>query len=69
MNVNIRTIGDAVGTALMATVVNTGVSASGIPRESGYTYGFAVLGCVVATSAIAAVLIPSQRPRLTPVCV
>ncbi|MFD4366628.1 MFS transporter [Rhodococcus sp. NPDC058521] len=58
MNANIRTIGGALGAALMASVVTSGASPSGIPREAGYTTGFLMLGVAVGLGAIAALFIP-----------
>jgi MFS family permease len=63
MNANIRTIGGSIGAAVMSTIVTAKVSASGLPRESGYTNGFAFLLVVAVLAALAAVLIPSARKR------
>jgi MFS family permease len=59
MNANIRTIGGAVGAALMASVVTAHLEPSGLPKESGYTLGFAMLAGSFAIAAIAALIIPS----------
>ncbi|MFE4500955.1 MFS transporter [Rhodococcus sp. NPDC056743] len=56
MNANIRTIGGAVGAATMASIVT---AKSGIPTESQYVVGFAVLGIAVAIGSLAALAIPS----------
>jgi len=60
MNANIRTIGGALGAAVMSSIVASG-SAGGLPRESGYTDGFLFLGVVTVFAILAAVLIPSLR--------
>ncbi|BEP14234.1 MFS transporter [Acidothermaceae bacterium B102] len=65
MNANIRTIGGSIGAAVMSTIVTAKVSASGLPSESGYTNGFAFLLAVAVLAALAAVLIPSARKRLS----
>jgi EmrB/QacA subfamily drug resistance transporter len=61
MNANIRTIGGAIGAAVMASVVTAGSGATGLPRESGYTNGFLVLTGALVLSAAAALLIPTVR--------
>jgi EmrB/QacA subfamily drug resistance transporter len=61
MNANIRTIGGSIGAALMASVVTAGPAADGLPRESGYTHGFAMLGGAMLIAAVAAMLIPVGR--------
>ncbi len=61
MNANIRTIGGSIGAALMASVVTANPAADGLPRESGYTNGFAMLGGALLIAAFAAVLIPVTR--------
>ena len=59
MNANIRTIGGSIGAALMASIVTSSLSTSGLPKESGYTHGFALLGGALVIAALAALLIPS----------
>ncbi|MDV7136410.1 MFS transporter [Williamsia muralis] len=59
MNANIRTIGGSLGAAFMASVVTAGASSSGLPKESGYTNGFVMLGAAVALAAVAALFIPA----------
>jgi EmrB/QacA subfamily drug resistance transporter len=61
MNANIRTIGGSIGAALMASVVTASPAADGLPREAGYTHGFAMLGGAMLVAAIAATLIPVGR--------
>ena len=43
MNANIRTIGGSIGAAVMASIVTSRLGPSGLPEESGYTIGFAVM--------------------------
>ncbi|SEP25683.1 MFS transporter [Trujillonella endophytica] len=58
MNANIRTIGGAIGSAVMATVVTASAPVpGGLPTESGYVTGFGMLtvgmlACAAATRAI-----------------
>jgi EmrB/QacA subfamily drug resistance transporter len=61
MNANIRTIGGALGAALMASVVTAGSGAHQLPKESGYTHGFALLGIATVLAALAGLLVPTVR--------
>jgi predicted MFS family arabinose efflux permease len=61
MNANIRTIGGSIGSALMASVVTSHVGPSGLPKETGYTAGFALLAAGLLLAAGAALLIPARR--------
>jgi MFS family permease len=63
MNANIRTIGGSIGAALMASVVTASPAADGLPREAGYTNGFAMLGGALLVAAFAALLIPVTRQQ------
>ena len=63
MNANIRTIGGSVGAAVMSSIVTSGVRSGAIPRESGYTHGFALLMVAAIAAAIAAFFVPGRvRP-------
>lgn len=59
MNANIRTIGGAIGSAVMGSIVTAHVVAGGFPTEADYTRGFAVLGGVLVLAAIAGLAIPT----------
>ncbi len=61
MNANIRTIGGSIGSAVMASIVTARLEPSGLPQESGYTTGFAVLAGGLVVAAFAGLLIPSAR--------
>ena len=61
MNANIRTIGGSLGAAFMGTVVTAGAAPSGLPKESGYTHGFIMLGVAVCLGAVATLFIPSVK--------
>ena len=43
MNTNIRTVGGAIGSAVLGTVVTSNLQPIGAPYESGYTHGFLLL--------------------------
>ena len=63
MNANIRTIGGAMGAAVMSTIVTSTVLASGYPAESSYTAGFLFLALVTAAAVVASVFIPTTAGR------
>jgi EmrB/QacA subfamily drug resistance transporter len=63
MNANIRTIGGSVGAAVMASIVTSQLGPFGLPKESGYTTGFAVMAAGLVLAALAGLLIPSARGR------
>jgi MFS family permease len=65
MNANIRTIGGSIGAAVMASIVTSQLGPSGLPKESGYTIGFAAMAGGLVLAALAGLLIPSAR-RLRP---
>jgi EmrB/QacA subfamily drug resistance transporter len=64
MNANIRTIGGSLGAAVMSSIV-TASDKGGVPTEAGYTHGFVLLTVTAATAALAAVLVPSARRRVS----
>lgn len=61
MNTNIRTVGGAIGSAVLATVVTSNLEPSGLPHEAGYTHGFLLLAITSTAAAIVAVLVPVVR--------
>jgi EmrB/QacA subfamily drug resistance transporter len=63
MNANIRTIGGSIGAAVMASIVTSQLEPTGLPKEAGYTTGFAVMACCLVIAALAGVLMPSARRR------
>jgi MFS family permease len=60
MNANIRTIGGAIGAAVVAAVVTSGAAAGGLPKDSGYRNGFAVLMLASVLAALACLAIPKD---------
>ncbi|MGY1741482.1 MULTISPECIES: MFS transporter [unclassified Blastococcus] len=62
MNANIRTVGGAIGSALMSTVVTASAGADGVPGEGGYTTGFLLLAGASLVAAGAVLLVP-RVPR------
>lgn len=51
MNVNLRNIGGALGTAVMAMFVSSGVSPQALPKEWNYSSGFLALGALLFIGA------------------
>jgi MFS family permease len=62
VNTNIRTIGGAIGTAILASVLAAGLRSHGLPRESGYTAVFVILACSRFLAGLVALGIPGA-PR------
>jgi EmrB/QacA subfamily drug resistance transporter len=67
MNANIRTIGGSIGAALMASIVTSHIGPTGLPKESGYTTGFAMLAGGLVLAGLAALLIPAVKRSVGPV--
>ncbi|MGW4460681.1 MFS transporter [Micromonospora sp. NPDC004704] len=67
MNANIRTIGGAIGAAMMSSIVTSNLQTSGLPREAGYTHGFALLAGLSVLAVAAALLVPTIRRTPRPV--
>jgi len=63
MNANIRTVGGAIGSAAMTSVILVGASAGKPPLESGFSHGFGMLAAVGALCVIAAALVPATGRR------
>ncbi|MCL2514340.1 MAG: MFS transporter [Microbacteriaceae bacterium] len=61
MNANIRTIGGAIGTAVVASVVTAHVSTTtALPLERGYVGGFALLAVFAVVATGVALLVPRR---------
>ncbi|HEV2639418.1 MAG TPA: MFS transporter [Actinocrinis sp.] len=63
MNANIRTIGGSLGSAVVASVITSGVGAGQLPKDSGYTGGFLVIAIATVLAAAASLLIPAAKAR------
>ncbi len=59
MNANIRTIGGAIGAAVMSSIVTSALLADHRPAESGYTRGFTFLAAMTVVAIVAAIFIPT----------
>jgi hypothetical protein len=63
INANIRTIGGAVGAAVVSTILGSNSSALGVPTEAGYRIAFATLAAAALASLIACLVV---QTALTP---
>jgi EmrB/QacA subfamily drug resistance transporter len=66
MNANIRTIGGSIGAAVMSSIVVSQLRPDGIPFESGYSRGFAMVTVITIVAVFAALLVPSVPRRPAP---
>ena len=65
MNANVRTIGGAIGSQVVASIIAGTVVAAALPKESGYELSFIVLGVALAFAGVAAAVRPGARePRI-----
>jgi MFS family permease len=67
VNTNIRTIGGAVGTAVLATVLAMSYRVGGLPTRSGYAVAFSLLACsrVIAGAASVRILASATADEST----
>jgi len=63
MNANIRTVGGALGGAILGSVVTANARPDGFPMESGYTHGFTVLIVTSALAALVSFAVPVVKAR------
>jgi MFS family permease len=61
MNANIRTVGGALGGAVLASVITAGARPDGFPVEAGYTLAFGLLVVTSTLAALVAVFVPVVR--------
>jgi EmrB/QacA subfamily drug resistance transporter len=68
MNANIRTVGGAIGSQVVVSVITSGVVVGALPHESGYVLSFLVMSVGLTAAGLAAVLVPSavRRAGLAP---
>jgi MFS family permease len=58
MNSNLRTIGSAIGTSVMAAIVTSSLSPAGFPTEAAYDAAFITMAGLALVAALVAGLIP-----------
>jgi EmrB/QacA subfamily drug resistance transporter len=63
MNANVRTIGGAVGSQVVASIIAAGIVGHALPKESGYEISFIVLAVALALAGLAAAFVPSRAER------
>ncbi len=61
MNANVRTIGGAIGSQLVATILASGVALGALPHLSAYVLSYLVLGAALLLAGVAALAIPGTR--------
>lgn len=61
MNANVRTIGGAVGSQVVASVVGSGVAVGAFPARASYVTAFIILAAAFALAAVGALLVPTAR--------
>jgi EmrB/QacA subfamily drug resistance transporter len=66
MNANVRTIGGAIGSQIVASVIVAGVAVGALPKEHGYELAFIVMAVALALAGIAAAFVPSRAERANP---
>jgi EmrB/QacA subfamily drug resistance transporter len=67
MNANVRTIGGAIGSQIVASLIAAGIVAGALPKEHGYELSFIVLGAALVLAGVAAAFVPSRANRSMPV--
>lgn len=63
MNANVRTIGGAIGSQVVASIIAATVVGSALPTEHGYELSFIVLAAGLALAGVAAAFVPSRAER------
>lgn len=63
MNSNLRTIGGAIGTAVMTAIVTGQLQSNGLPGEHGFTLGFAIFGALALATMLVAALLPRSDDK------
>lgn len=66
MNANIRTIGGAVGAAVVSSILGSHPGRFGVPTEAGYRVAFLTLAGAGLLSLIACLLIPAPAAGEVP---
>jgi EmrB/QacA subfamily drug resistance transporter len=62
MNTVMRTIGGALGSQIIASLLTANVAATGLPADSGFVVGFWIAAGVLAVGVVAAIAIPGRAP-------
>jgi EmrB/QacA subfamily drug resistance transporter len=62
MNTVMRTIGGALGSQIIASLLTANVAGTGLPTDRGFIVGFWIAAGVLAVGVVAAVAIPGRAP-------
>jgi EmrB/QacA subfamily drug resistance transporter len=63
MNANIRTVGGAIGSQVVISVITSSVVAGTLPHERGYVLSFIVMAAGLVAAGLVALLVPTARRR------
>ena len=68
MNANIRTVGGAIGSQVVVSIITSGIVAGALPQERGYVLSFIVMALGMIGAGLAAMVVPSavRRARIEP---
>ena len=61
MNANIRTIGGAIGAAIVSSVLAATLKASGFPTKAGYSLSFGIMALASIAGLAAAFFVPKPE--------
>jgi EmrB/QacA subfamily drug resistance transporter len=61
MNANIRTVGGAIGSQVVISVITSGVAVGTLPHERGYVASFLVMAGGLVAAGVVALLVPTAR--------
>jgi MFS family permease len=64
MNANIRTVGGAIGSQVVTSVITAGVAVGALPHEPGYVLSFLVLAAGMLLAGVAAIFVPNMHRRV-----
>jgi MFS family permease len=63
VNTIFRSIGSAIGTAVVAAVISSNTTAQGIPKDNAFTVDFWICAAVAVVAVLAAIAAPSALKR------
>ncbi|MFE6995372.1 MFS transporter [Microbacterium sp. NPDC057659] len=67
VNANLRSIGSAIGSALMTAIVFSALDPTGQPLERGYDIAWITIAAVAVVAALIVAIVPTARRTTTPV--
>jgi EmrB/QacA subfamily drug resistance transporter len=63
MNANFRTIGGAIGAAVVSSLITSQLGAGGYPKPSGYTAGWTLIAVIATLATLCTLIIPKPDRR------